>query len=78
MNEKQLAWTQSKCSELKQYMDQHFPLSDAQWESVANYIENIVNLSKGNKEVRAALFDLIEPYQKRAEELMSANGNGQD
>ena len=78
MNEKQMAWTKSKCNELKQYIDKHFPLSDEQWESVVNYIEKIVNLSKGSIEVRAALFDLVEPYQKKAEELMRANGHNQD
>lgn len=67
MNDKQKAWTQSKCGELKQYMDQHWPLSDEQWQSVADYIEKVVNLSKGNTEVRNALFDVIEPYQIRAE-----------
>lgn len=72
MNEEQKKWTQSKCDGLKQYMDQHFPLSDEQWESVADYIEKVVNLAKGNTEVRSALFDLIEPYQKRAEGMLSA------
>lgn len=67
MNDKQKAWTQSKCDELKHYMDQHWPLSDEQWKSVANYIEKVVNLSKGNTEVRNALFDVIEPYQRLAE-----------
>lgn len=72
MNDKQKEWAQSKRSDLKQYMDQHFPLSDEQWESVAEYIAKVVDLAKGNAEVRDSLFDVIEPYQKRAEEILSA------
>ncbi len=67
MDDKQKAWTQSKCDELKQYVDRHWPLSDEQWDSVAEYIEKVVNLSKGNDEVRNAFFDLIQPYQRKAE-----------
>lgn len=70
MNDKQRQWTQSKCDELKRYMDQHFPLSDEQWESVADYIEKVVNLAKGNVEVRSALFDVVEIYQRKSEEMM--------
>lgn len=70
MNDKQKAWTQSKCNELKQYIDQHFPLSEAQWDSVADYIKKIVDLAKWNGEVRDMLFNLIEPYQRKAEEMM--------
>ena len=51
MNNEQIRWTQSKCDMLRQYLDQHFPLTDEQWESVANYIEKIVDLSKGNPDV---------------------------
>ena len=73
MNDKQKAWTQSKCDGLKQYIDQYSPLSEEQWESVADYIEKVVSLAKGHEEeVRNALFDTIEPYQKRAEEILSA------
>lgn len=71
MNEEQKKWTQSKCDSLKTYIEQYFPLSDEQWESVANYITKIVALAKGSAEVRSALFDTIEPYQKSAEELLS-------
>lgn len=74
MNEKQKVWTQSKCNELKKYLDQHFPLSDEQWESVADYIGRVVELSKGNTEVRSTLFDTVEPYQRKAEELMKQHG----
>ena len=73
MNEEQKRWTDRHCKELKIYLEQHPRLTDAQSEAVIGYIEVIVALSKDNAEVRSALFDLIEPYQKRAEkELLSA------
>ena len=70
MDKKQQAWTQKKCGQLKEYIENHFPLSDEQWESVADFISKVVELAKGNTKVRDALFDTVEPYQKKAEELM--------
>ena len=73
MNEKQIEWTLDRCNELKDYMESHWPLSEKQWESVDKYIAEVVDLAKGNEEVRNALFDMVEPYQKQAEkELKSA------
>lgn len=73
MNEKQIEWTLKKCNELKDHMEGHWPLSEEQWESVDKYITTVVSLAKGHEEeVRNALFDTIEPYQKRAEEILSA------
>ena len=70
MNEKQKEWTNRHCNELKAYLDQH-PISDSSnAEAVSGYINVIVALSKENREVRAVLFDVIEPFQKRAEEEM--------
>lgn len=69
MNEAQKKWTEEKCNNLQEYFNQHWPLSDAQWESVADYIEKVVNLAKGNAEVRSALFDVVEVYQRKAEEM---------
>lgn len=71
MDEKQKEWTQKKCDQLKEYIENHFPLSEQQWESVAEFIDKVVSLAKGNVEVRSALFDTVEPYQKKAEELMT-------
>lgn len=65
MNEKQQEWTKDKCNRLKQYLEQENPASDEQWDSVVDYIEKIVKLAKGNTEVRSALFDVIDSYQKR-------------
>lgn len=71
MDVKQQEWTQKKCDQLKEYIGKNFPLSEEQWESVAEYIGKVVELAKGNTEVRGALFDTVEPYQKKAEELLS-------
>lgn len=71
MNEKQIEWTLNKCNVLIEYMEDNFPLSDEQWESVAEFIGKVVSLAKGNTEVRSALFDTVEPYQKKAEELIA-------
>ena len=67
MNEEQKKWTNAHCKELKIYLEQSGSLTDAQSEVVIGYIDVIVALSKGNEEVRNALFDVIEPYQIRAE-----------
>lgn len=72
MNSEQQKWTADKCNQLKQYINQYFPLSDEQWESVADYIAKIVDLAKGNAEVRTALFDTVGPYQKKSEEILIA------
>ena len=71
MDVKQQEWTQKKCDQLKEYIEKNFPLSEEQWESVAECISKVVELAKGNTEVRSALFDTVEPYQKKAEELLS-------
>ena len=78
MNEKQQRWTQNKCDRLNNYIKNKFPLSKEQWESVADYIDKIVEMSKGNSEVRSALFDTVEPYQRKAEELKAKIGVGHE
>ena len=65
MNEKQKEWTNRHCNELKIYLEQFSVLTDRQNEAVSGYIDVIVSLSKGNAEVRDALFDVFEEYQKK-------------
>lgn len=74
MDVKQQQWTQKKCDQIKEYIESNFPLAEEQWESVAEYIGKVVELAKGNTEVRDALFDTVEPYQKKAEELYRVEG----
>lgn len=77
MNEKQIKWTKSKCGELEKYIKNHFPLSDEQWESVTDYVKKVVDMSNENAEVRAALFDVIEIYdRKECECTKTVNLNG--
>ena len=70
MNDKQIEWTLNKCDELKNYMESRWPVSEAQRSEVVDYIGKVVELSKGNAEVRNTLFDLVEAYQKKAEEML--------
>lgn len=72
MNDEQKKWAQARCNELKQYIDKNFPLADEQWQSVINYIAEIVKLSKENKEIQNMLFDLVDVYQAKEKELLSA------
>ena len=78
MNDKQREWTVRHCNELKAYLDQMQVLTDEISEAVVGYINVIVSLSKGNDEVRNALFDLIEPYQRKAEETAFTKCNQRD
>ena len=73
MNIKQQQWTQNKCEQLKTYLEQSFPLTQEQWESVADYITKIVDMAKGNAEVRKAFFDVVEQYEIKERE-MKKNG----
>lgn len=74
MNEEQKRWTDRQCAILKNYLDATPVLSDKVAEEVAGYIAVVSKVAKGcEAEVRSALFDTIEPYQKQAEkELKSA------
>lgn len=70
MNEKQQKWTNVQCNILKNYLDSIPVLTDEDAEAVAGYIKIVTKVAKGcESEVRSALFDTVEPYQKKAEEL---------
>lgn len=71
MNEKQQKWTNTQCNILKSYLDSAPVLSDKVAESVAGYITVVSKVAKGcESEVRSALFDVVEPYQRKTEEMM--------
>ena len=71
MNEKQQVWTKTQCSILKNYLESAPVLTDEVAESVAGYIAVVSKVAKGcESEVRSALFDVVEPYQRKAEEMM--------
>ena len=77
MNDKQWKWTKARCNELGIYLKTNSPLSQGQWDSVGGYIEIIVSLSGSSKEinaeVRSALFDVVEPYERKEQERKFAN-----
>lgn len=66
MTPKQKAWTDKQINLIIDPIKKVGPLSmtDEQWEAVNNRIDHVIRLAKGNKEVREALFDAIEPYDK--------------
>lgn len=71
MNEKQQSWTKTQCSILKSYLESVPVLSEQVAESVDGYISVVSKVAKGcESEVRSALFDVVEPYQYKAEEMM--------
>lgn len=71
MNEKQRNWTKTQCAILKNYLDSVPVLSDKVAEAVAGYITVVSQVAKGcESEVRSALFDVVEPFQRKAEEMM--------
>ena len=75
MNEKQQNWTKTQCNILKTYLDSIPGLTDQEAETIAGYIQVVAKVAKGcEKEVCNALFDVVEPYQRKAEEMMR-NGN---
>lgn len=66
MTEKQKQWLNNKLKFIQDNIEANWPLSDEQWNIVADTIEKIVNQSKGNQEVRKALHDLVELYDRKA------------
>jgi hypothetical protein len=75
MNEKQQNWTKTQCNILKNYLDSILVLSDKHADAVAGYIAVVSKVAKGcESEVRSALFDVVEPYQRKAEEMMRNEG----
>lgn len=68
MNEKQQAWLNGKIEFMKKQIEENWPLNEDAWERVAEYIEKIVNLSKGNTEVRTALLRVAEHYTLKEEQ----------
>lgn len=76
MNEKQQNWTRTQCNILKIYLDSITVLADKHADEIAGYIAVVSKVAKGcETEVRSALFDTVEPYQKKAEELMKRGYN---
>lgn len=65
MNEKQKNWIENHCNELKTYLSSHVNLTDNEFAAAVGYVEVVVSLAKGNAEVRSALFDVLEEFDRR-------------
>lgn len=73
MTEAQQKWVDKRISELKSTIERKWPLSQSDWNSLADTIAKIVDMAKGNSEVRKALFDVVEQYEIKERE-MKKNG----
>lgn len=75
MNEKQQIWTKTQCGILKTYLDGIPVLTDQEAEMIAGYIQVVAKVAKGcERDVCNALFDVVEPYQRKAEEMFRNEG----
>ena len=71
MNEKQQKWINTQCAILKKFLDFIPVLTNEDADVVAGYIAVVSEVATGcEAEVRRALFDVVEPYQRKAEEMM--------
>lgn len=71
MNEKQQKWINAQCAILKKFLDSIPVLTNEDADVVAGYIAVVSIVATGcESEVRNALFDVVEPYQRKAEEMM--------
>lgn len=53
-------------------MDEHEPvenLTDEQWKSIVDRMDKIIEDSKRNEDVINAIYDFIEPYDRRVNEF---------
>lgn len=73
MTEKQQRWVDNHIRNMQEQIESTWPLSESQWERVAETINQIIILSKNNQEVQKALFDFIETYDRRMKEEVRAN-----
>jgi len=64
MDEQQKKWTKTRCDELRKFFETYPNPSDEDYENIAGHIAFVVSLAKGNKEVRSALFDVLEEFDR--------------
>lgn len=66
MNEKWKKWINAKCTELDRYLQEAYPLTDENWNSVAGFIDVTATLGGEYKnEVRRALFEITTKWEKK-------------
>lgn len=69
MSKEQIAWTQKQCEQVKNFIKTNHPLTEQQWDNVADYIASISAKAKGSiedfsAEVRSMLFDAVDAVSK--------------
>ena len=67
INSAQREWIDKKKEFIDQQINDNYPLSDSQWQQVMNTVDEIIKKATGHEEeVRKELFDLIEKWDRRA------------
>ena len=66
MDMQQREWTERHCNELKAYLSSHVNINEEISTAAIGYVSVIVSLAKGSDEVRNALFDVLEEFDKRS------------
>lgn len=61
LNSAQREWIDKQKNFINQQINNNYPLSDSQWQQVADMVDGIIKKAKGHEEeVRKELHDLIE------------------
>lgn len=68
MTKEQQVWVDKIKKQLQEEIERRWPLTDNDWEQITVTIDEIMKKANGNPEVRSALFDLIEVYDRKARE----------
>ena len=67
LNSAQRKWLDKKKEFIDRQINDNYPLKDGQWQQVMNTVDEIIEKAKGREEeVRKELFDLIEKWDRRA------------
>lgn len=69
LNSAQREWIDKKKEFINQQINDKYPLSDSQWQQVADTVDGIIKKAKGHEaEVRKELYDLIEKWDRKAKD----------
>ena len=67
LNSAQRKWIDKKKEFIDRQINDNYPLKDSQWQQVMNTVDEIIEMATGHEEeVRKELFDLIEKWDRRA------------
>ena len=82
MTEIQKKWTEKKQQELEDYYNTHFPITDDDALVIDSWLDKTISQAKGEKddcraEVRSALFDVVEKWERKLIERRKIQKNVQ-